>query len=112
MDKSKVDPARLSQTHGLELNPVSTPEANTGSEGPPLYEQSQPPYLFHDGASLLEMTRKHNVGASTPCTMHFTERRVTQKTIAQLVYDNELHYLSPFEIRVFVPRVSMDISAY
>ncbi|CCO28496.1 L-serine dehydratase [Rhizoctonia solani AG-1 IB] len=42
---------------------------------------SQPPYLFHNGASLLEMSRKHN------------------KTIAQLVYDNELHYLTPVEIR-------------
>ncbi|KDN36912.1 hypothetical protein RSAG8_10531, partial [Rhizoctonia solani AG-8 WAC10335] len=85
--KHKVDPARLSQTHGqdLPLLTVDAPGSETKGENPrpapPSASQSQPPYLFHNGASLLEMARKHN------------------KTIAQLVYDNELHYLTPVEIR-------------
>ncbi|KAG8732979.1 hypothetical protein FRC11_009603 [Ceratobasidium sp. 423] len=81
--KNKVDPARLSQTHGqdLPLLTIGAPGSETDSETPSSPSQSQPPYLFHNGASLLEMARKHN------------------KTIAQLVYDNELHYLTPIEIR-------------
>ena len=57
--KHKVDPARLSQTHGQDL-PLLTndaPELETDGET----SVSQPPYLFHNGASLLEMARKHNV---------------------------------------------------
>ncbi|KAG8933906.1 hypothetical protein FRC02_010937 [Tulasnella sp. 418] len=42
---------------------------------------SPPPYLFHSAESLLALTDKHNL------------------TIAQLVYDNERHYLSPEQIR-------------
>ncbi|QRW03096.1 hypothetical protein RhiLY_02095 [Ceratobasidium sp. AG-Ba] len=83
--KSKVDPARLSQTHGQDTLSLAPPgeessfqEQADDSRGE---FQSQPPYLFHDGASLLAMSRKYN------------------KTIAQLVYDNELHYLKPVEIR-------------
>ncbi|CAE6455060.1 unnamed protein product [Rhizoctonia solani] len=79
--KNKVDPARLSQTHGQDLPLLDPPESETNSGNPSCTSQSQPPYLFHNGASLLEMARKHN------------------KTIAQLVYDNELHYLTPVEIR-------------
>ncbi|CAE6426254.1 unnamed protein product [Rhizoctonia solani] len=80
--KHKVDLARLSQTHGQDPSPgINAPESATDGENPLLPSQSQPPYLFHNGASLLEMSRKHN------------------KTIAQLVYDNELHYLTPIEIR-------------
>ncbi|CAE6533457.1 unnamed protein product [Rhizoctonia solani] len=81
--KHKVDPARLSQTHGqdLPLLTIDAPGSKTNNEIPVSPSQSQPPYLFHNGASLLEMARKHN------------------KTIAQLVYDNELHYLTPVEIR-------------
>ncbi|KAJ1306861.1 hypothetical protein OPQ81_007846 [Rhizoctonia solani] len=81
--KHKVDPARLSQTHGQNLpllsgDGLASETSNETSQSP---SQSQPPHLFHNGASLLEMARKHN------------------KTIAQLVYDNELHYLTPVEIR-------------
>ncbi|CUA78101.1 hypothetical protein RSOLAG22IIIB_02718 [Rhizoctonia solani] len=82
--KNKVDPARLSQTHGQDLPLLaSAPESETedGTQPPPGPSQTQPPYLFHNGESLLQMARKHN------------------KTIAQLVYDNELHYLTPVEIR-------------
>ncbi|KAH7335226.1 serine dehydratase alpha chain-domain-containing protein [Rhizoctonia solani] len=79
--KNKVDPARLSQTHGQDLPLLDSPESETDSGTASCTSQSQPPYLFHNGASLLEMARKHN------------------KTIAQLVYDNELHYLTPVEIR-------------
>ncbi|KAF8705349.1 L-serine ammonia-lyase, partial [Rhizoctonia solani] len=80
--KHKVEPARLSQTHGQDLpSTIDTPGSSITSEELLSSSQSQPPYLFHNGASLLEMSRKHN------------------KTIAQLVYDNELHYLTPVEIR-------------
>ncbi|KAG9097046.1 hypothetical protein FS749_007139 [Ceratobasidium sp. UAMH 11750] len=82
--KSQVDPARLSQTHGQDLPALSAPEETSDREQlePDNFPSpSQPPYLFHDGASLLAMSRKYN------------------KTIAQLVYDNELHYLKPVEIR-------------
>ncbi|EUC59742.1 L-serine dehydratase [Rhizoctonia solani AG-3 Rhs1AP] len=79
--KHKVDPARLSQTHGQDLPHAIDDGSKTEGETPLSHSQSQPPYLFHNGASLLEMARKHN------------------KTIAQLVYDNELHYLTPVEIR-------------
>ncbi|CAE6487791.1 unnamed protein product [Rhizoctonia solani] len=80
--KHKVEPARLSQTHGQDLpSTIDTPGPSITSEELLSSSQSQPPYLFHNGASLLEMSRKHN------------------KTIAQLVYDNELHYLTPVEIR-------------
>ncbi|KAG9117686.1 hypothetical protein FRC07_007360, partial [Ceratobasidium sp. 392] len=83
--KSKVDPARLSQTHGQDAPALSAPTEGTSDPDElglgSFPSQSQPPYLFHNGASLLAMSRKHN------------------KTIAQLVYDNELHYLKPVEIR-------------
>ncbi|KAG8682881.1 hypothetical protein FRC09_016462, partial [Ceratobasidium sp. 395] len=85
VDKSKVDPARLSQTHGQDAPALSAPSEETSNPEQLILgnfpSQVQPPYLFHDGASLLAMSRKHN------------------KTIAQLVYDNELHYLKPVEIR-------------
>ncbi|KAG9098095.1 hypothetical protein FRC06_006817 [Ceratobasidium sp. 370] len=82
--KNQVDPARLSQTHGQDVPALSAPLEASDQEQLELGNfpsQSQPPYLFHDGASLLAMSRKYN------------------KTIAQLVYDNELHYLKPVEIR-------------
>ncbi|CEL61781.1 L-serine dehydratase OS=Streptomyces coelicolor (strain ATCC BAA-471 / A3(2) / M145) GN=sdaA PE=3 SV=1 [Rhizoctonia solani AG-1 IB] len=79
--KHKVEAARLSQTHGQDPPAIGGPESTANDADPPSPSQSQPPYLFHNGASLLEMSRKHN------------------KTIAQLVYDNELHYLTPVEIR-------------
>ncbi|KAG8776993.1 hypothetical protein FRC12_000591 [Ceratobasidium sp. 428] len=85
VDKSKVDLARLSQTHGQDAPALSAPSEETNDPEQLILgnfpSQVQPPYLFHDGASLLAMSRKHN------------------KTIAQLVYDNELHYLKPVEIR-------------
>ena len=64
VDKSQVPISRLSQSHGLDSVPlvgmpgserVADSASGTGSTG------SQPPYLFHSGASLLAMARKHNV---------------------------------------------------
>ncbi|KZT56801.1 L-serine ammonia-lyase [Calocera cornea HHB12733] len=92
LDKSRVDPSRLSQTHGLgghhepPLEPPGTeeerdPGEETGGRG------GQPTYLFHSGDSLLALTKKHNL------------------TIAQLVYDNERHYLSDAEIRSKLARL-------
>ncbi|KAI9064171.1 hypothetical protein FKP32DRAFT_1591591 [Trametes sanguinea] len=66
VDKSIVHGARLHQTHS------SDPE---GSGGPPqVRDPIQPPYPFVSGDSLLALTKKHNM------------------TIAQIVYDNELHF--------------------
>ncbi|KAG8894721.1 hypothetical protein FRC01_012794, partial [Tulasnella sp. 417] len=76
--KKNVDPSRLSQTH------VIPPEDTVKSKSAGI---AQPPYLFHSSESLLAMTEKHN------------------KTIAQLVYDNELHYLSPAEIRERIQKI-------
>jgi hypothetical protein len=54
IDKTKVDPARLSQTHGVDT-PVEHAQPFSG-DGP-----TQPPYLFHSADSLLALTQKHNV---------------------------------------------------
>lgn len=76
VDKSKVDPARRSQLHETE-------------EGTDEYKgtATQPPYLFSSGDSLLAMTKKYNM------------------TIAQLVYDNERHYLSDDQINAKLMRI-------
>ncbi|KAG8981636.1 hypothetical protein FRB90_007114 [Tulasnella sp. 427] len=76
--KKDVDPSRLSQTHVIP--PQNAAESKTAGV-------SQPPYLFHSSESLLAMTEKHN------------------KTIAQLVYDNERHYLSPAQIRENIQKI-------
>ncbi|OSD03016.1 L-serine ammonia-lyase [Trametes coccinea BRFM310] len=66
VDKSVVHGARLHQTHSSE-------PAESG--GPPqVRDPIQPPYPFVSGDSLLALTKKHNM------------------TIAQIVYDNELHF--------------------
>ncbi|KAI0793973.1 L-serine ammonia-lyase [Fomes fomentarius] len=64
VDKSIVHGARL-QTHNAE-----------GAPGEPAQQSGaiQPPYPFTSGDSLLALTKKHNM------------------TIAQIVYDNELHF--------------------
>ncbi|KAI0343147.1 L-serine ammonia-lyase [Trametopsis cervina] len=71
VDKSSVHGARLHQTHSLSdpTDTSSTPKTET-SEGDP----RSPPYPFTSGDSLLALTKKHNM------------------TIAQIVYDNELHF--------------------
>ncbi|EMD38868.1 hypothetical protein CERSUDRAFT_92905 [Gelatoporia subvermispora B] len=66
VDKSAVHGARLHQTHSL-----SEPSQD-GQIPPP--DPCQPPYPFVSGDSLLALTKKHNM------------------TIAQIVYDNELHF--------------------
>ncbi|EJD48003.1 L-serine ammonia-lyase, partial [Auricularia subglabra TFB-10046 SS5] len=65
IDKSRVDASRL---HLTDVVPVD------GAEAPNTEESHQPPHQFHSGASLLSLTRRHNM------------------TIAQLVYDNELSF--------------------
>ncbi|KIM32812.1 hypothetical protein M408DRAFT_62316 [Serendipita vermifera MAFF 305830] len=77
IDKDKVDPSRRSQTHGLD----------EATDNPSSTGASQPPYLFKSGDTLLAMTQKHNM------------------TIAQLVYDNELHYLSEEQIHTKLMRI-------
>lgn len=66
VDKSSVHGARLHQTHSL-----AEPDA---SRNDPASDPTSPPYPFVSGDSLLALTRKHNM------------------TIAQIVYDNELHF--------------------
>ncbi|EKM50384.1 uncharacterized protein PHACADRAFT_263659 [Phanerochaete carnosa HHB-10118-sp] len=64
VDKSSVHGARLLQTHSLTEPDVTRDE----------YDPTSPPYPFVSGDSLLALTRKYNM------------------TIAQIVYDNELHF--------------------
>ncbi|KAI0924039.1 hypothetical protein AcV5_009402 [Taiwanofungus camphoratus] len=65
VDKSAVHGARLHQTHHSEPAVGEQPQA---------LDPCQPPYPFASGDSLLALTKKHNM------------------TIAQIVYDNELHF--------------------
>ncbi|KAI0349652.1 L-serine ammonia-lyase [Trametes cingulata] len=65
VDKSIVHGARLHQSHASEPAPGDPPQAP---------DPIQPPYPFVSGDSLLALTKKHNM------------------TIAQIVYDNELHF--------------------
>jgi hypothetical protein len=91
IDKEKVDPSRRSQSHDVKEE----------TEIPYGGKASQPPYLFKSGDTLLAMTQKHNVRA-----VMFQLRRslllCVQMTIAQLVYDNERHYLSEEQIHTKV----------
>lgn len=76
VDKSRVDPGRLSQSHGMEsdaagllIEDPSKPATSkptpseSATKGPNPDTPLQPRYLFHSGNSLLAMTRKHNVGS-------------------------------------------------
>ncbi|TFK91713.1 L-serine ammonia-lyase [Polyporus arcularius HHB13444] len=65
VDKSVVHGARLHQTHSSEGAPGEAAQAP---------DPTQPPYPFSSGDSLLALARKHNM------------------TIAQMVYDNEIHF--------------------
>ncbi|KAE8212726.1 hypothetical protein CF327_g3653 [Tilletia walkeri] len=72
------------------VSAISAPPTSTDAPGPsaaPSDEPAQktkdstPPYPFHDAASLLALTRKHNL------------------TIAQIVYENERHWYTDEEIQ-------------
>ncbi|RPD64319.1 L-serine ammonia-lyase [Lentinus tigrinus ALCF2SS1-7] len=65
VDKSVVHGARLHQPHSSEGAPGEAAQPR---------DPTQPPYPFSSGDSLLALTKKHNM------------------TIAQMVYDNELHF--------------------
>ncbi|KAG8788445.1 hypothetical protein FRC19_004478 [Serendipita sp. 401] len=77
VDKSKVDPSRRSQIHEFDGSNPGDSDGNTG----------QPQYLFKSGDTLLAMSKKHNM------------------TIAQLVYDNELYYLTEEQIHAKLMRI-------
>ncbi|KAI0641877.1 L-serine ammonia-lyase [Trametes meyenii] len=68
VDKSVVHGARL-HTHSADPDAYVDPNAPRRADDP-----MQPPYPFVSGDSLLALTKKHNM------------------TIAQIVYDNELHF--------------------
>ncbi|KAI0675459.1 L-serine ammonia-lyase [Trametes maxima] len=68
VDKSVVHGARL-HTHSADPDAYVDPNAPPRADDP-----IQPPYPFVSGDSLLALTKKHNM------------------TIAQIVYDNELHF--------------------
>jgi hypothetical protein len=91
IDKEKVDPSRRSQSHNVK----------EGTEIPYEGEASQPPYLFKSGDSLLAMTQKHNV---SELILPLSRDLICciQMTIAQLVYDNERHYLTEEQIQTKV----------
>ncbi|KZS94390.1 L-serine ammonia-lyase [Sistotremastrum niveocremeum HHB9708] len=77
VDKKKIDPARLAQSHSLSEpdHSIGSPKDDDGTDFKvPAQDPNMPPFLFHSGDSLLHLTRKHNM------------------TIAQLVYDNEKHF--------------------
>ncbi|KAF8318724.1 L-serine ammonia-lyase [Clavulina sp. PMI_390] len=84
VDKKGVDIGRLSLTHGAELGALPPPGSEAENTSSNTDEASQrevkPRYLFHNAASLLAMTKRHNL------------------TIAQLVYENELHYMTHEEV--------------
>ncbi|CCM00389.1 uncharacterized protein FIBRA_02419 [Fibroporia radiculosa] len=69
VDKSAVHGARLHHPHGSSSESEDSSEQHAQSA-----DSCQPPYPFVSGESLLALTKKHNM------------------TIAQIVYDNELHF--------------------
>ncbi|KAF8513480.1 serine dehydratase alpha chain-domain-containing protein [Gautieria morchelliformis] len=93
VDKLAVETARLSQMHGLDtlsiksasMTDPTTMAENARSQGSS--KPAQPSYLFSSGDSLLALTKKHNM------------------TIAQLVYDNELHFHTHEEIHDKLMRI-------
>ena len=85
INKSNVDPYRLSQQYDEDPE-HPRPQATKAHE---------PPYLFKSGETLLAMTEKYNVRV-----IHYgvIPLILPQMTIAQLVYENERHYLTDEEI--------------
>ncbi|TBU49232.1 L-serine ammonia-lyase [Dichomitus squalens] len=79
-EKTKVDENLFykgvdkSAVHGARLHQPSHPPDPTSGGAAQATDSIQPPYPFVSGDSLLALTRKHNM------------------TIAQIVYDNELHF--------------------
>ncbi|GJJ11278.1 hypothetical protein Clacol_005510 [Clathrus columnatus] len=85
VNKNAVDSARLAKSTSLPslADPPESEVTNVKLDTEP----SHPPYLFSSGDSLLALTRKHNM------------------TIAQLVYDNELHFHTHDEIHEKLMRI-------
>ena len=92
INKSNVDPYRLSQQYDED------PEHPRPRET----KAHEPPYLFKSGETLLAMTEKYNVRVGHYGVILLI---LPQMTIAQLVYENERHYLTDEEIheKVRVP---------
>ena len=86
INKSDVDPYRLSQQYNGD------PE----HPRPKTTKAHEPPYLFKSGETLLAMTEKYNVRVHP--LMRVIPLTLPQMTIAQLVYENERHYLTDEEI--------------
>ncbi|KAE8189469.1 hypothetical protein CF328_g6273 [Tilletia controversa] len=84
-------PSSASSVSALPPPPSSTDSpasSATPSDGPAEQGKgSTPPYPFHDAASLLALTRKHNL------------------TIAQIVYQNERHWYTDEEIQSKLLRI-------
>ncbi|CDZ98003.1 Serine dehydratase-like, alpha subunit [Phaffia rhodozyma] len=99
INKSAASPARRDQTHGMttdKIEGIAAPDELKSEESQRAHEHTttgqesggpnedkkkqQPKYLFHNAASLEALTRKHNL------------------TIAQLVWNNELSYMTSQQI--------------
>ena len=86
-DKSQADPARRRQDHGVpDQKQIAAPGAVAGeAEADPPAKESQkwalPPYPYANGKELLQLCQDNNL------------------TIAQIVWENERHYLTDDEIR-------------
>ncbi|KAF8582769.1 L-serine ammonia-lyase [Ramaria rubella] len=93
VNKNNVETARLSQMHGLNSPSIKSAsmtdptDAAETSRRQAKAKPSQPPYLFSSGDTLLALTRKNNM------------------TIAQLVYDNELHFHTHKEVQEKLMRI-------
>jgi hypothetical protein len=86
INKSDVDPHRLSQQY----------DADPEHPRPKATKAHEPRYLFKSGETLLSMTEKHNVRVYP--LMRVILLILPQMTIAQLIYENERHYLTDEEI--------------
>lgn len=88
--KADAEPSRRDQMHGEHLPAIGPPvESNSESDGNANVaatvedpkNSAQPPFKYRDAATLLALTKEHNL------------------TIAQIVWENELAFRSAAEIK-------------